>query len=365
AGGRGRPPLQRAAILLASALIATLVIIWAAYGFHRGPDRPLRNVVEDWYATQSLLPQYPDGPPDIELRRARATTRIGFAGKTLLRVKEWGVLPESYLFGLATIRRSSLVRESFLRGQFSSTGFASYFFWTFFYKTTIPALCAIALALFTARKTKSRALPFLLWPVVIYLAISVQSSLNIGHRHVLPVVPFLYVLAGSLATRWSERRTAVLIALAAVASVIVILPKPAPVWGRHLSYMNEFAGGPRRGYEKLLDSNFDWGQELPRLAAWLREHHIDEPVNLVYSSMAEPRAYGIAYRNMVFGYWAEPALPVDQTKIPGYLAIDVSRLQGLGIVPEERNTWKRFLADHGAKEVGRAGYSMLIYRIER
>jgi hypothetical protein len=351
--------------LAGAAAAVTVVVIWLVYALRSGPPLPIVRIVDEWYATQALLPIYPDGPPEQELRRARATTPIGVAGKILLKARDLHLLPEPYLYGVALARRSAIVRGSYLRGEFSNTGFRSYFFWTFLYKTTLPAIAAIAVALWLARRTRQRALPYLIWPVVVYLSYSVLSNLNIGHRHILPIYPFLYVLCGSIALLWKTARArAIWFASIVTAALVVLVPRPAPLWGRHLSYMNELAGGPRRGYEKLLDSNFDWGQDLKRLGQWVRENRLSEPINLVYSGMGEPRYYGVPYRNMAFGYWSEPQLPLDQIAIPGFLAIDVSRLQGLAIVPEQRDTWRRVLEQRHAKPVGSAGYSILIYRLE-
>ncbi len=367
---RKRTPVRNVAILIAAAIVVTIGTLWAVYGFRYaaspGEERPLRKTIEEWYATAALVPRYPDGPPDEVVRSMRGFTRVGLAGRAVLYAKQLHIVPESYLWGFAVVRRSSFVRDAFLRGEFRSTGFRSYFLWTFLYKTTVPALIAIAVALWTARRTKQSALPFLLWPVVIYLAVSIPSAMNIGHRHLFPIYPFLYVLCGSLALTWKKRRGAALAILAAalvIASLVVIAPRPASMWGRHLSYMNELSGGPWNGHEKLLDSNIDWGQDLGRLAAWLRAHDVREPINLVYNSSSDPSYYGIAYRNLVFGSSFVPELPISEAR-PGIFAITVSRLQGIGIVPEERQTYKRFLADHGAVEVGRAGYSMVIYRIK-
>lgn len=351
-------------IAIAAAGITTIVVIWAAYGFARHEGGDLRGVVEDWYATESLLPMYPDGPPDAEVARARRTTSIGFAGRTILRFNEWKLLPEPYLYGLAAVRRSAIVRESYLDGRFAMTGFGSYFPKAFFYKTTIPALLLIALAIFTARKAKTSALPFLLWPAALYFLISVNSNLNLGHRHILPVYPFLYVFCGALALRWKRRTFSIAAILIVITALIVPLPKPAPLLGKHLSYMNAFAGGPWNGHEHLLDSNYVWGQDLERLGEWLARNNVREPVNLVYSSMAEPRYYGIAYYNLQWGYWSEPQIPPDLAATPGYLAIDADRLHGLGMEPSQRTFWPQFLARHRAKEVGRAGYSIFIYKVE-
>lgn len=349
-------------IAVAAAGLATVVVIWAVYGFARHEGSDLRDVIADWYATESLLPSYPDGPPDDELMRARETTPIGLAGKTILLFNDWKLLPEPYLYGLAAVRLSGIVRESYLDGRFAMTGFAGYFPKAFFYKTTIPALLLMALAPFAVRRTKTTALPFLLWPVAVYFLVAINSNLNLGHRHLLPIYPFLYVLCGALALRWKPRTLAIAAAAIVVTAIVVPLPKPAPLLGRHLAYMNLFAGGPWSGHEHLLDSNYVWGHDLERLGQWLAANNVQQPVNLVYSSMADPRYYGIAYHNLQSGYWAEPQIPPDQAATPGYLAIDADRLHGLGLT--QRDFWPQFLARHRATEVGRAGYSIFIYRIE-
>jgi hypothetical protein len=356
-------PWKRIAAVLGIAASTTVVVLWAAYGFRwAASERPLRMrvVVDDWYATKQLLPQFPDGPPESEVQRLRPYARIGTAGRLLLFAYDRHLLPEAYVFGLASTLRSSIVRGSFLRGEFSNRGFPSYFFWAFLYKTTIPAIVMIIAAVLLARRTKSDALPFLLWPVVLYLAVSMQSSLNIGHRHILPIYPFLYVLCGALA----RYRAAWIGAAAAVlASLVVLVPRPSPMWGRQLSYMNELAGGPRHGYEQLVDSNFDWGQDLPRLGEWMRIHRVAEPMNLVYLGSADPRRYGVPHVNLSFGYWAEPSSDASAIRRPGWLAISASAYEGLTATPGMRDYWRRYLAEARAERVGEAGYSIFVYRL--
>ncbi|HEV7922559.1 MAG TPA: glycosyltransferase family 39 protein [Thermoanaerobaculia bacterium] len=348
---------RKAAMVIALAAAATLLAIWSIYGFRfRASSEPLRMriVVDDWYATKALLQQYPDGPPEQAVQALRDSAPIGLFGKSLLFAYDRHLLPEAYLFGLASTMRSSLVRPSFLGGEFSNRGFPSYFLRTFLYKTSIPAIALILVALFLARKTRSPALPFLLVPVALYMLVSMTSSLNIGHRHILPIYPLLYVLCGSLA----KHRAALLGGALAALSALIVLPA-SPMWGRHLSYMNEFAGGPGHGYEELLDSNFDWGQDLERLG----EKRFGEPVNLVYFGSADPRYYGVPHVNLPFGHWAEPAADVSQLRVPGYLAISAGAYEGLTASPGMREYWKRKLESLGAQRVGEAGYSIFIYRL--
>ncbi|HXH38265.1 MAG TPA: hypothetical protein VNN08_06530 [Thermoanaerobaculia bacterium] len=397
----GRRQLPRIAMAIGIAFLTAYVVIWAAYGFRYSmaadPQRaaaeeasaratlvqtglnapatdghpPIRLLIEDAAMRRALLEAYPNGAPPSEVHRARTSTPVGFFGRTILFAAGAHLLPEAYLHGLANLQGSTVSRNSFLRGQYSTTGFADYFFWTFLYKTPLPAIAAILAALMvTIRRRPAGLLPFLLWPIAIYLAVSMRSNINIGHRHILPVYPFLYVLCGSLATRWEafvpRRRAAVAvaaIALIVTASLFVFAGAPAPLWSRHLSYLNELAGGPERGFTRLVDSNFDWGQDLPRLASWLREHHVDEPVNLVYIGTADPRYYGIRHHNLTLGYFAEPQLPGGQVPSADYFVIGATAYEGATFDPDSRDLWRSYLVNHGATLAGKAGYSMFIYRL--
>jgi hypothetical protein len=60
----------------------------------------------------------------------------------------------------------------------------------------------------------------------------------------------------------------------------------------HLAYFNSLAGGPEEGHRYLLDSNLDWGQDLPALGAALDRIDCERPA-LQYFGTADPRAYGI------------------------------------------------------------------------
>jgi len=337
---------------------ATIIVVWAAYGFRYSASaerpRPLVMVVNDWYAARSLLAQYPDGPPEAAIQRARSTIHIGTLGRIVLFANDLHVFPEAYLYGLALQQRNAYARWSYLNGEGSHTGFPTYFFYTFIYKTPEATIALIALAVIGLRRRRTSALPFLIWPIAIYMAFSIASNLNIGHRHILPIYPFLYVIAGSLWSAAARRRF-----LAVAACALVALPA-CMVWGKHLSYMNLIAGGPRNGYEKLIDSNFDWGQDLKRLGKWAE--HRTEPLNLVYFGTADPRFYGIPYRNLPYGYGMDPVMQPDLTSHD--FAISASALMGVNAdVEPARHYWRQFLAEHHARQVDQAGYSILIYRL--
>lgn len=87
----------------------------------------------------------------------------------------------------------------------------------------------------------------------------------------------------------------------------------------YLAFFNLPSGGSRGGLSLLGDSNLDWGQDLPALADWQRQH--PEPtLYLSYSGTADPAAYGIRYINLPGGYPYGP--PPQSPRQPGVIAID-------------------------------------------
>ena len=126
-----------------------------------------------------------------------------------------------------------------------------------------------------------------------------SSKLNIGHRHILPTYPAMFILAGAAAIGSSRRgrlRWAMLGGRAGVRAWPggrMFCHVPAL-----LGLFQPIAGGPSNGYRHLVDSSLDWGQDLPGLKRWLTEHDLDgpdkTPVYLAYFGTASPAYYQIS-----------------------------------------------------------------------
>jgi hypothetical protein len=232
-------------------------------------------------------------------------------------------------------------------------------------------LAAIALAVFCWLRRADRwaDFAFVLIPPAIFFAVCVWTRLNIGHRHILPIYPFLFVLCGSLALEWQkwqprvQQRTAVVaLALIVISSVLVFAPpwRPAVVFPHYLAYFNELAGGPRNGYKNLVDSNLDWGQDLKGLKSWLERKGVAEPINLCYFGVTDARHYGFPHVNLPGTFDTAPSVTFEEARVPGYVAISATHLQGLYFSEEGRAAWRKFLAN--ATLVDTIGYSIFIYR---
>jgi 4-amino-4-deoxy-L-arabinose transferase-like glycosyltransferase len=422
--------LRGRAVMLATLFLAALLVaygtIWAVYGFRysaaNDPAAAARaeaqimqvpdpdNTGTPNNATPRVISSHPyrepgHFPTESLLRRAAAIRKImrdspqliGWAApepligelmetepldtrsRVILYAAGHRLLPESFLAGFAFVDMASLLRCTFLRGNYSMVGFRGYFFWSFLLKTPLPAMAAIAAGLVLAlvrRRPWRSVMAFLIVPVAVYLAISIPSHINIGHRHLLPVYPFLYVLAGGLALEAARFRPAARSCLAgaalliiAVSGQLVFSPESGmrdrpPRWYQvvsphYLAYFNELAGGPDQGYKSLVDSNLDWGQDLKALKSWLDQRGVAEPIGLCYFGTADPRYYQIVHQNLRGGSEFERKQDFDWLQAGTLFAISASNVQGVYFVPHLRDIWRQVLS-HSVL-VDKVGYSIFIH----
>lgn len=270
------------------------------------------------------------------------------------------LFPEAYLHGAAIAGAKSRELKSFLFGRRSDRGFPGYYLATIALKTPLPALALIGAALVLAWRRRIPDAAFLLIPAGIWLAAASLSRYNIGHRHLLPMYPFLFVLCGGLARPWSRLAERTRLRTAAVV-LALIAAAPFTAYPHALSYINELGGGPRRGWRLLADSNVDWGQDLAELASALKRRGVAEPVGLCYFGTADPRYHGIAHVNLPGGVWFEPQSDFSAARRPGWLAISANGLNGVFQDPALRDAWADFLRD--ATLVERVGYSIFLYHL--
>jgi hypothetical protein len=131
-------------------------------------------------------------------------------------------------------------------------------------------------------------------PLVVIVAAS-ASRIQIGERYLLPAYAFLILLSACAAPALlAGRRGPVLVLLL---GLLHAGPTLAAAPGGTLSYFNALAGGRRGGHRVLLDSNLDWGQDLPRLAAWMRREGV-ATVQLAYQGSDDPARFGIAREDL-------------------------------------------------------------------
>jgi 4-amino-4-deoxy-L-arabinose transferase-like glycosyltransferase len=227
------------------------------------------------------------------------------------RGREIGVGPETiygytlpahtYFTGLRTLlEHNQDGHETFLMGERSMTGWWYYFPVVMAVKSTIAFLVMAGLmALAGLRRVAniwrdpggSFLWLALLTPAVVYLGVSMNSRINLGVRHLLPLYPLLYLLGAAALRRVVAPRR---FALAAGLLVLLQSGETLAAYPEYLGFFNAAAGGREAGPRYLLDSNVDWGQDLKKLMAYQKQTK-PERMCVRYFGPMEPDALGMEY----------------------------------------------------------------------
>ncbi|HEX5884808.1 MAG TPA: hypothetical protein VFY67_09745, partial [Pyrinomonadaceae bacterium] len=227
-------------------------------------------------------------------------------------------------------------------------------------KTPLPTLILIGASFVFVYRRRAWRLTFpLLISVVIYFAVSVASPFHIGYRHLLPILPCLFIFTSQLALiDWKTSRQGI---TAVVAMLVWLTVGSVLIFPHYLAFFNEIAGGPRNGYKILVDSNLDWGQELIGLREYMAQQNIPS-VKLSYHGTADPAAYGVQYEPLPsypYYQWTSDTVPNILLNPPnGVYAISANNLQGLRF--KNHDLYATF---RERKPDAVVGHSIFIYRI--
>jgi hypothetical protein len=243
--------------------------------------------------------------------------------------------------------------RAFFLGELSGEGWWSYFPLTFLIKTPLVTLVLLVtgLLVIASRRDLWPTAVFLILPVGSLFAAAMTSRLNIGYRHILPIIPFVLVLASTAVlflSRWTVTRTLLLLALT---WYVLAAMRQQP---HFLAYFNELVGGTSQGYRYLGDSNLDWGQDLKELA---REVGDGKNWIISYAGAADPAYYGIDSSQLVdLESGVLPFAPANPG--PGRYAISANHWQG---ILEDADLFDWFRRQDIYKNLGG---SILIYDVQ-
>ncbi len=166
-----------------------------------------------------------------------------------------------------------------------------YFPIAFLLKEPLPFIFVLVFTLGLALFKKIQ-IPLWQWVPVIFFFIAVLPTPNLGIRYLLPIYPFLFLIAGQgIFWFWKEGKQRASftwlfwgLLLWQTASVGFNFPHT-------LSYLNELVP-PNRKLHYLADSNLDWGQDLKRLTQKAQERNWGK-VKLAYLGGVDPKIYGL------------------------------------------------------------------------
>ena len=246
---------------VALTLVCFALTIWAGYRFSHGPVAAKSRMSADELAKFNAEPSW---------KKSVLLSQYVPADEFLRGIKD------SWFQG--KYRR----RTAYLMGRVYDGGRWYFFPAAIAVKTPIPMLlfflAGVAyVALSSVLRGDKRSI-FLIAGVLGPLLVGITGNMNIGLRHVLPIYPFLAMLAATAVVGLWQLKTSPGIAYTARAGVLALLLwnvvsclRAAPDF---LAYFNE----PAAPYASsiLVESDLDWGQDLKRLSTRLKELQVHD-----------------------------------------------------------------------------------------
>jgi hypothetical protein len=342
-------------------IIGVIFVILPVYQFHI-LNYPVEKQLSD---TKILLESSPMG--------FLKGICIWMADKPVIRA-----LGHYFLGLLMATQRTASGNTVYFMNMISASGWWYYFPVVYFLKVPLSfhilTIISLVLAIFLIEKpfwvdTKRRVKECILkhfteFSIVVFLLIywftSIYGNLNIGVRHILPVLPFTYILVtlGLLAGIKKIKKPILKTAMGMSITILLswyILSSLAS-YPYYLSYFNELGGGIDNGYKYVVDSNYDWGQDLKRLAGFVEDSNI-EKIKVNYFGGGDLRYYLGDKQE-----WLDDKAGPQK----GWLAISATLLQGGRGNPvagfNQPTGYFKWLDDYNP--VARAGKSIFIYHIK-
>jgi hypothetical protein len=259
------------AIILAPIFVVTLALSWKRLKLPTVQLAKLAGISLLAMWTVILTVYFPRWAP------ARAPTDVEIAA---LNVPGWFrafrlllIPPDFWKVIAMALSKSGGTTGGYLMGKWSDKGWWYYFPATFVLKSSVAFVMATAAALwlFTKKARATRPLEYVTWLAAgLYLALAMTSHVNLGVRHLLPILSLLCIGIACAVNRLTDGRLKVAAyVLAGWQAMAAFVAYPL-----YIQFFSEIVGGAPNGYKYLVDSNYDWGQDAHRLKAFLAANGI-------------------------------------------------------------------------------------------
>lgn len=228
--------------------------------------------------------------------------------------------------------------RGYFLGMISLHGWRSYYPILFLVKTPLPLLILMVIGciVLAARKIQVesiRLFSICTIPLVYLIVLIFWNTANIGYRHALPALPYLFIflvgpafaylieqLQGIKNSPQDKRKESYLLSLLMALLLLWNAGEAIVIHPHYLAYFNSMVGGARSGHTIAVDSNLDWGQDLFFLRDYLQKNDISDPYLIYFGPQDLLDAYGIPHRNVKH----EDGLQ------PGIYVISATALHGIG-----------------------------------
>lgn len=205
-------------------------------------------------------------------------------------------------------------------GSFIRSGW-TYFLFTMAVKTPLftSLLFLLGAVLMLNSKSSERSFDkFLIFipPLIFFCVASFVNKIYIGIRHILPIYPFIFLIAGAAASKlWNLNRPKLKLLSKAIVMIgcIAFIFRSLQILPHNLSYFNEWVGDEAAG-SRFLRVNA--GQDNKRLAELVRKLGISSiKIATTSTNEAEYRYHGMNWTPMTESDYENPT--------PGFYAMDL------------------------------------------
>lgn len=348
--------------------IISLVVVWFVYflNFFNTPQEKYQQIVD-----------YVFNANEYAARNAVLTT----LGQTAL-TRPLG----EYVLGVAMVfKRVAGGNGVYYLGQVSSKAFLSYFPVVFLLKEPIASLIFMFFALFYGiakagqgiiaafrigiknawgklahfLRTKIVYVSMILF-IALYAYVSITGNLNIGFRHLFPILPFIYVLTAVAIVKFAKnvnnKNGDMIVDFSWLVLMVFLIASSVFSYPSYTSYFNELAGGSKHGYRFVTDSNADWGQDLKRLKIFLDKNPNIGRIRVDYFGGGDLKYYlGNKYTE-----WHDYSRPIET----GWYAISTNFLQG-SVYDKAKSDDSSYRWLQNIKPAYQIGTSILVYKIDK
>ena len=258
----------------------------------------------------------PEAMQDKLIRESLYGGYYDIYGKYLVQFNSIAILKPliQYVLGvLMVINRVQSGNITYLLGDVTNQSFTWYFPISFVLKTPLPMMIMIITALsasvagYIRKKTKRPIhdlgvyakdhyieLSSILF-IGFYSYLSITGNLNLGIRHLFPMMPFVFILVAKKTIdiyhrfkqpKYKQLVAALILLLTAWYGLIAIIQYP-----RYIPYISEAFGGSASASKYLSDSNVDWGQDGKRLVEYVNNNPAIDKIAVDYFGGADLRYY--------------------------------------------------------------------------
>ncbi len=265
----------------------------------------------------------------------------------------WGYLPDlpkipvpapAYWEGLLYQAEHSDKPLTYALGRWRETGWIGYFPLAFLIKNPLPFLLALLIGIvqWARQPRRRRALYLPVFFGAFYGLIAILMGPNLGYRHIYPIHPTFYLLAGSgLSDVWRQRRRWARGAIVALG--VWYCGGALRIYPFEAVYYNEIVGGAREGWRYL---------EGQRGHGWHALRDFETEAGVAPSEIAFAGWEGYT-RSAPKDLWGKPLPPARGSHAtfepalypaPGHYIISANALSGPILLNPDSYAWFRYHA---------------------